>query len=1070
MPSNEKLKELKQAIDEVLPPECGLTKIEPEGPQIVIYLKNIRIFYEDDSLVTRLASKVRKKVLLRVDSSMLKDPELALKEIKGMVPEDAGIQNIRFDPEFNEVVIEALKPGLVIGKGGLMLKSIILSTGWSPRVLRSPTSPSEVERALRGALHAMAKDRKKFLHNLGKKMLEGNRGPTDWVKITGLGGFKEVGRSCVLLQTPNSNVLLDCGINADTSDSGNAYPYLNAMNLSLDQIDAVIVSHAHLDHCLHPDSWIQLSDGSIEKISEVSNEARVPAIDFDLSMRTDSVPAIQRGAIPAPKKMFTVRTKRNRLKVTGEHPFFLLSENGIILKQARDLREGEFIATVGSLSHIKGKKQALPVVAGMPKKAGEAVCQILGYLLGDATKMGGGYGTVCFTDKNERNLERYAQLLKKMGLNPKISIGERKRLKVHSIRFRKWVEKIESTALSKSVNRRIPNAMCKSPKKEVAAFLRGIFDAEGCVKDHSIVLSTSSEAIAHGVQLLLLRFGIRSHIYDHDESKSTFGGGPAFQIVVYSPESIKAFKKNVGFDDVNKQPKLEKICKKIGGGVGEKMDLVPINEATIVKLAERAGLSKQDLRRRDVHTHHYKIHKPSRKKTKQIIDLISREAKKNSKSIPELELLRNIVNSNIVWEPVTKIEKTKADCREVYDLTVCGHSNYFANGLIVHNCGFVPYLYKFGYEGPTYCTPPTRDLMILLQQDCINVMNSEGTGAPYGERDVKKELAHVITRNYGEVTDITPEIRFTFHNAGHILGSAITHLHIGEGAHNLVYTGDIKFGHTNLFEPADVRYPRVETLMIESTYGARGDAQPRLRDAEEELVRLIRQTVDKRGKVLIPVFAVGRAQEIMLFLEKYFKEGELTVYLDGMSREAAAIHTVYPEYLRRNVQRRILQNNSPFENEMFKNVVSKERKDIVESDEPCVILAPSGMLSGGPSVNFLKQMAVDERNALIFVGYQSTSSLGRRVQNGEREVPILTEGRKLDSLKINLTAHTVDGFSGHSDRSQLMAFCRHINPKPQRVLTMHGDENKALELARGVNKMLHVETRAIMNLDTVRLK
>ncbi|MFA4946508.1 MAG: beta-CASP ribonuclease aCPSF1 [Candidatus Micrarchaeia archaeon] len=631
--TNDKLKELRLAIEEVLPVECGLTKVEPEGPQIVIYLKNIRVFYEDESLVTRLASRVRKKVLLRVDSSMLKDPELALKEVTAMIPVEAGVQSVRFDPEFNEVVIEALKPGLVIGKGGMMLKNIILSTGWSPRVLRSPTSPSEVERALRGAILKVSKERKKFLTGLGKKMLLSPKGATDWVKITGLGGFKEVGRSCLLLQTPNSNVLIDCGINADTSDAQNAYPYLNAMNLSLDQIDAVIVTHAHLDHC-----------------------------------------------------------------------------------------------------------------------------------------------------------------------------------------------------------------------------------------------------------------------------------------------------------------------------------------------------------------------------------------------------------------------------------------------------GFIPYLYKFGYDGPTYCTPPTRDLMIMLQQDCINVMNSEGAGAPYGEREIKNELGHVITRNYGEVTDITPEIRFTFHNAGHILGSSIVHLHIGEGVHNLVHTGDIKFGHTNLFEPADVRYPRIETLLIESTYGGRGDIQPRLRDAEQELVALIKQTLARRGKVLIPVFSVGRAQEIMLVLERYLGSENALVYLDGMSREASAIHTVYPEYLRHNLQRRILQNNSPFENPMFKNVVSSQRKDIVERDEPCVILAPSGMLSGGPSVDFLKMMAIDERNALMFVGYQSTSSLGRRVQRGEREVPILSDGRKLASLKINLSAHTVDGFSGHSDRPQLMAFCRNLHPKPQRIITMHGDDNKPEDLAHGLNKMLHCETRAIMNLDTVRLK
>src|SRR3989338_9069925 len=141
------LKEMQAAIEEVLPHQCELTKCEIEGPQVVLYLKNIRAFYEDRNLLTKLASRVRKKITLRSDSSVLLPPEAALEKIKQLVPPDAGIADIKFDTAFNEVVIEALKPGVVIGKGGLVLKSIVLETGWNPRVLRSPTSPSEVVKA-----------------------------------------------------------------------------------------------------------------------------------------------------------------------------------------------------------------------------------------------------------------------------------------------------------------------------------------------------------------------------------------------------------------------------------------------------------------------------------------------------------------------------------------------------------------------------------------------------------------------------------------------------------------------------------------------------------------------------------------------------------------------------------------------------------------------------------------------------------------------------------------------------------------------------------------------------------
>ncbi|MEK6843465.1 MAG: beta-CASP ribonuclease aCPSF1 [Candidatus Micrarchaeota archaeon] len=625
------MKELQDKVAQVLPKESELTKIEIEGPQVVLYLKNMAAFCNDENLITRIASHIRKKVLLRSDSAVLMPPEKALEKIRELVPKDAGIIDIKFDGVFNEVIIEAMKPGVVIGKNGMVLKSIILETAWSPKVLRAPTSPSEVIRAVRSALLANGEERKKFLNTLGKKMMQDESNP-EWVKITALGGFKEVGRSCILLQTNNSNIIMDVGLTVDTSDNSKAYPYLNAMGLQLDQIDAVIISHAHLDHI-----------------------------------------------------------------------------------------------------------------------------------------------------------------------------------------------------------------------------------------------------------------------------------------------------------------------------------------------------------------------------------------------------------------------------------------------------GFLPYLYAYGYDGPTYCTPPTRDLMVLLQQDCINVMTQEGKTPPYGEKDIKKMLNHVIVRKYGEVTDITPKIRFTFHNAGHILGSAMVHLHIGDGLHNLVYTVDIKFGRTNLFDSADIRFPRVDTIMMESTYGASVDIKPRLEESEQKLINVIKETISNRGKVLIPVLAVGRSQEIMLIIEKYLRNVDVPIYIDGMVREASAIHTVYPEYLRRDIQRRILQNDSPFDKPIFKSAIGMDRLAIVESSDPCIIIATSGMLSGGPSLEFLKMMAEDAKNSLIFVGYQSPLSIGRKLMNGEKEIPIL-KNNKLETLKVNLKVVNVDGFSGHSDRLQLINFARSIKPRPSKFLMLHGEESKCEDLARSVGKMLHVEARAPQVLDSLRLK
>jgi predicted metal-dependent RNase len=147
-----------------------------------------------------------------------------------------------------------------------------------------------------------------------------------------------------------------------------------------------------------------------------------------------------------------------------------------------------------------------------------------------------------------------------------------------------------------------------------------------------------------------------------------------------------------------------------------------------------------------------------------------------------------------------------------------------------------------------------------------------------------------------------------------------------------------------------------------------------------------------------------------------------------------------------------------------------DRKAICESPEPCVIVAPSGMLTGGASVQFLRHLAGDPKNAIIFVGYQAALSLGRKIQNGAREVPILGDGGTLESLKVNLEVFTADYFGGHSDWGQLLSYCRNLRPKPSRIVTMHGEEARCEELSRTLNRMMRVETRAPMNLDTIRLR
>jgi predicted metal-dependent RNase len=325
---------------------------------------------------------------------------------------------------------------------------------------------------------------------------------------------------------------------------------------------------------------------------------------------------------------------------------------------------------------------------------------------------------------------------------------------------------------------------------------------------------------------------------------------------------------------------------------------------------------------------------------------------------------------------------------------------------------------------------------------------------------------------YGDTTDITPDIRLTFHNAGHILGSSICHFHIGDGLYNIAFSGDIKFERTWLFNPAVNHFPRAEALIIESTYGGHDDFQPSRKEATDRLKDIIRTSMKKKGKVLVPVFAVGRSQEVMIVLENLVKMKEIPevpVYLDGMIWEATAIHTAYPEYLNNKLRTQIFQQgDNPLLSEIFKRVDSGEmREKILGEKDPCVVLATSGMMNGGPVMEYFKHWSGESKNTLVFVGYQAEGTIGRRIQRGAKEIP-MNIGGNLVSLPVEMNVETCDGFSGHSDRRQLVGFINNMSPRPERVVFGHGEESKCLDLSSTIHKRLNMNTAAPLNLESIR--
>jgi uncharacterized protein len=386
--------------------------------------------------------------------------------------------------------------------------------------------------------------------------------------------------------------------------------------------------------------------------------------------------------------------------------------------------------------------------------------------------------------------------------------------------------------------------------------------------------------------------------------------------------------------------------------------------------------------------------------------------------------------------------------------------------------GFLPTLFKYGYRGPVYCTEPTLPLMILLQNDSVKIANSNGTYLPYSGRDINEVIKHCITLPYGKPTDISPDVTITLNNAGHIMGSATVHLNIS-GAHNILYSGDYKYAKTQLLDSAVSMYPRVETLITESTYGNTTDVMPDQHSVYRGFTESINKCLIDGGKVLLPVPAVGRAQEIMLVMAKEMKEGRLIespIYIEGMISEASAIHMSYAHYLGSDVRKSVSQGINPFQSEYF-TIISGygKRDDILNDENPAVVMATSGMLEGGPSVEYFKEFAPNPNNKIVFVSYQINGTLGRRVLDGAMsEVSMMDKSGKVKVVPVRCQTQKIDGFSGHSDFNQILNFVSRI--KPKRVLVNHGEKSKSENVASAIYSRFKVRSSVPDNREIVRLR
>ena len=324
-------------------------------------------------------------------------------------------------------------------------------------------------------------------------------------------------------------------------------------------------------------------------------------------------------------------------------------------------------------------------------------------------------------------------------------------------------------------------------------------------------------------------------------------------------------------------------------------------------------------------------------------------------------------------------------------------------------------------------------------------------------------VIHTIPLTFGSVTDISPDIKITLGNSGHIIGSSVIHVHIGNGDHNLVYSGDLKFGKTYSLDNAVWNFPRVETLIIEGTYGGKQDVFPHRDEADTILIESINNTLIRGGKVLLPVPSVGLPQELILTINQYMTAGKIkksTMLIEKIIAETTCVYESNLQYLSKDLQAVLIQGNE--------NPLRPDNMKIVDSaaldDKPAIIMSPSSMLTGGPSVHYLKQICDSSKNKMIFTSYQMTGTLGRSIQEGFTRR--LVEDKEFD---LECEIETINGLSSHNDYNQSLAYISRMKQKLRRVLVNHGEKTRVQNLANSVSKIFKIQTQHPLVHESVRL-
>jgi len=361
--------------------------------------------------------------------------------------------------------------------------------------------------------------------------------------------------------------------------------------------------------------------------------------------------------------------------------------------------------------------------------------------------------------------------------------------------------------------------------------------------------------------------------------------------------------------------------------------------------------------------------------------------------------------------------------------------------------GYLPHIYSAGYKGPLYTLKPTVELMQVLISDYMKISNPQNV-TKHGLEEMGKHRVLVDYKKEFRIKGLS----ITFIPSGHILGSAM--IRISDGKTSLLYTGDVNLSKTRLLNGADTKNLSANALIMESTYGGKADVFKSEREVTNQMISSIKETILAGGKVILPCFAVGRAEEMLLLLDDYMNSGAIPktpIYVDGMINKAMRIHRHNVIYCRKELQSRILMSDyDPFKSANFVPVEKKSmRNAIVASEEGSIIVTTSGMITGGPVMFYLAKLAKNSRNKLILVGYQAEGTLGRQIQEGAKEI-ILNDHKVSIGLKVE-TFH----MSAHADRKQLEILPQKV-ANLKHIFIVHGEIKKIREFTEELSKKFNV--------------